>query len=41
MSDAYAPQRNDFRITHLARALGNDNFCSKDDSFLSFRAIWK
>jgi hypothetical protein len=29
MSDAYALQRNDFRVTHLDRALGNDNFCNK------------
>jgi hypothetical protein len=34
MSDAYAPQRNDLRITHLDRALGNDNFCSKMDFFI-------
>ena len=34
MSDAYALQRNDFRVTHLDRALGNDNFCNKVDPFL-------
>ena len=39
MSDAHAPQRNDFRITHLARALGNDNFCNKDDLLLIFKYV--
>ena len=41
MSDAYALQRNDFRVAHLNRALGNDNFCSKVDSFLVIRALLK
>ena len=34
MSDVYALQRNDFRVTHLDRALGNDNFCNKVDLLL-------
>ena len=41
MSDAYACERNDFRVTHLDRALGNDNFCNKNDSFLIIRALLK
>jgi hypothetical protein len=39
MSDVYPFQRNDFRITHLDRALGNDNFCNKVDPFLIIRVI--
>jgi hypothetical protein len=39
-SDAYALQRNDFRVTHLYRALGNDNFCSKVDPLLIIRALF-
>ena len=35
MSDAYPHQRNVFRVTHLDRALGNDNFCSKVDPLLA------
>ena len=41
MSDAYPFQRNDFRITHLDRALGNDNFCNKVDPLLIIRALFK
>ena len=36
MSDAYAIQRDDFRVTHLDCALGDDNFCSKIDPLLIF-----
>jgi hypothetical protein len=36
MSDAYTLSRNDIRVAHLARALGNDNFCNKDDLLLIF-----
>jgi hypothetical protein len=36
MSDAYALQRDDFRVAHLDCALVNDNFCSKMDSLLIF-----
>jgi len=35
MSDACPLQRNVFRVTHLNRALGNDNFCSKVDPLLA------
>jgi hypothetical protein len=35
MSDADSHQRNVFRVTHLNRALGNDNFCSKVDPLLA------
>lgn len=41
MSDAYALERNDFRVTHLDRALGNDYFCNKVDPLLIIRAILK
>ena len=41
MSDAYALQRNDFRVTHLDRALGNDNLCNQVNHFLTIRALLK
>jgi hypothetical protein len=41
MSDVYALQRNDFRVTHLDRALGNDNFCNKVDLLLIISAFLK
>ena len=41
MSDAYALQRYDFRVTHLDSALGNDNFRNKADPLLIFSAFLK
>ena len=39
MSDACTLERNDFRLTYLARALGNDNFCNKGNPLLIFSSI--
>jgi hypothetical protein len=39
MSDALPG--NDFRVTHLDRALGNDNFCSKVYPILILSAFLK
>jgi len=36
MSDACTLERNDFRLTYLARALGNDNYCNKGNPLLIF-----